>query len=147
MRPTMVRIRVTCNISGPAFSPSLAERTTGLTFQRSNEPGEPGGVERLGSRAPYLGRAEMPIQEYGELTDLSTHNSAALMALGRSIEALKRCGATALVLKIDVEYAGQCQFELPSDLLKKVADLGIPLSFACFASDETEELTRARTKF
>ncbi len=137
----MVRIRVTCSISGPAFSPALAERTTGLAFQRTNEPGEANQVDRLQSRgSAYLGHAELPIQEYGELSDLSTRNSAALMALARSIEALRRCGATALVLKIDVEYKGECKFELPTELLRRVADLGIPLAFACFASDETEEL-------
>jgi hypothetical protein len=136
----MVRIRVTCSISGPAFSPALAQRTTGLTFQRTNEPGEANQVDRLQPRGGYLGHAELPIQDYGELSDLSTRNSAALMALARSIEAMRRCGATALVLKIDVEYTGQCQFQLPTELLRRVADLGIPVAIACFASDETEEL-------
>jgi hypothetical protein len=63
------------------------------------------------------------------------------MALARSTEALRRAGATELLLKFDVEYSGgPCHFELPADLVKRLSELAIPVVIACFPSDETEEL-------
>lgn len=121
----MVRIRVTCVIKGPTFSPSVAERTTGLSFFKKKEPG----------------RAELAIQEYGELAELSGKNAGALAALARSVEALRRCGATDLRLRFEVEYAGgDCHFELPSELIRRFGELGIPLAVACFPTEQTEEL-------
>jgi hypothetical protein len=137
----MVRVRVTCAMSGPTFSPTTAERTTGLTFHRQSELNQRSSVDRFQGRPATGGSAELVIQEYGELADLSGRNGASLMALGRSIEALRRSGATELQLRFEVEYAGSsCQFELPPELQRRLADLGIPLVVACFPSDETEEL-------
>jgi hypothetical protein len=133
----MVRVRVICVVRGASFSPALAEQTTGLALDRKVEPGE---ASRLAPRGSGGGRAEVVVQEYGELADLAGKHAGGLMALGRSTEALRRAGATELVLKVDIEYAGACQFELPADLVRRLADLGIPLAIACFPKDETEEL-------
>jgi hypothetical protein len=143
----MVRIRVTCAISGPAFFPDAAERVTGLTLDRKSDPGQINQIDRLQGRSSFLGRAELAIQEYGEIAELGSRNAAGLMALARSVESLRRAGATELVLKVDVEYSGQCQFELSPDLMRRFADLGIPVSIACFASDVTEELGGGRSVF
>jgi hypothetical protein len=133
----MIRARVTCIVSGPSFSPALAERTTGLALEKKFEPGE---IDRLRPRSAG-GRAEIPVQEYGAIAELAAKNAPGLLALQRSTEALRRAGATELLLKFDVEYAGgPCHFELPAELVKRLAEIAIPVVIACFPSDETEEL-------
>jgi hypothetical protein len=133
----MVRVRATCICSGPGFSPRAAEAQSGLRFSRKSEPGELSEVDRYGH-----GRAELPLQEYGLFSDLTGKNSAPLDALGRSLEALRRSGATDLRLRFDIEFAGQCVFELSPELLKKLGELGLTLHVSCFEAQETEELSQ-----
>ena len=138
----MVRVRATCIVSGPSFSPHAAEARTGLLFSRKSEPGELSEVDRYQGHPAGIGRAEIPIQEYGGLADLAGKNMASMDALARSLESLRRAGATDLKLRLDVEYAGPCVLDLPAELLKKFGDLGLPLVISCFEAQETEELSQ-----
>jgi hypothetical protein len=138
----MVRVRAICIASGPGFSPKTAEAQSGLRFSRKTEPGELSEVDRYQGHAPGYGRAELSLQEYGLVSDLTGKNSSALDALSRSLEALKRSGATELRLRFDIEFAGQCVLDFPSDLLKKLGDLGLPLHISCFEAQETEEMSQ-----
>jgi hypothetical protein len=134
----MVRVRVTCALRGLTFSPSLAERTTGLPLERKLEPGE---SDRLHGRGKSGGgRAEVVVQEYGAMGELVTKNAGTLSALGRSVEALRRAGATDLTLRLDVEYEGPAQFEIPADLIRRLGELGLPVVIGVFAKDETQDL-------
>ncbi len=138
----MVRVRATCICSGPGFSPRNAEAQSGLRFSRKSEPGELSEVDRYQGHSPGHGRAELPLQEYGLFSDLTGKNSAPLDALGRSLEALRRSGATDLRLRFDIEFAGQCVFELSPELLKKLGELGLTLHVSCFEAQETEEMSQ-----
>jgi hypothetical protein len=133
----MVGVRVTCVMSGAGFSPALAERSSGLTLQHKSEPGEP---DALTGKPSPLGHAELLIQEFGNLVDLGAREGTVLMALARSLEAFRRAGATDLKVRIEIEYAGHCQFELPAELLRRLADLAIPVVVSAFPTDETEDL-------
>ena len=137
----MLRVRATCACSGPSFSPSAAERETGLTFFRKSEPGQQSELDRFQGHSPFYGRAELALQEYGELADLTARNSG-LDALGRSIESLRRAGAVEIMLRFDVEFAGACSFQFSPELLKKLNELAVPLVISCFETDVTEEMTR-----
>jgi hypothetical protein len=138
----MVRVRATCIVAGPSFSPRAAEAQTGLHFSRKSEPGELSEVDRYQGHPAGPGRAEISLQEYGALSDLSGKNMAAIDALARSLESLRRAGATELKLRFDVEYAGPCVLDMPADLLRKFGDLGLPLVISCFEAQETEELSQ-----
>lgn len=138
----MVRVRATCICNGPGFSPRAAESQSGLRFSRKSEPGELSEVDRYQGHAPGHGRAELPLQEYGMFSDLTGKNSSPLDALARSLEALRRSGATEIRLRFDIEYHGQAVFDLPPELLKKLGDLGLPLHISCFEAQETEELSQ-----
>jgi len=138
----MVRVRATCNVSGPTFSPRAAESQTGLSFVRKSEPGQQTDVERYQGLDPSLGRAELQLQEYGALVDLAARSNSTLDALARSLDALRRAGATSMELRFDVEYSGQHVLEMPIELLRKLGDLGLPLSIHTFDAQETEELSK-----
>ena len=142
----MVRVRAICTASGPAFSPRAAEAHSGLLFARKQEPGELSELDRYQGHSPGAGRAELALQEYGSLADLTAKHQSALDALGRSVEALRRAGATDLRLRFDIEYAGACVLDLSSDLLRKLGDLGLPLTISCFETHETEEMTSRSSK-
>jgi hypothetical protein len=136
----MVRARAICTASGPTFSPRAAEMQTGLAFARKTEPGEVNELDRYQGHPPGHGRAELALQEYGSMADLTGKSQATFDALARSLEALRRAGATDLRLRFDVEYAGACVLDLPSELLRKLGDLGLPLTISCYETQETEEL-------
>jgi hypothetical protein len=138
----MIRVRATCTVSGPNFSPRTAEAQTGLRFARKSEPGELSEVDRYQGHTPGHGRAELALQDYGTVGDLTGKNAGTLEALGRSLEALRRSGATDLRLKFDVEYAGPCAFDFSADLLRRLGDLGLPLHISCFEAQETEEMSQ-----
>ena len=138
----MVRVRAICIAKGASFSPRAAEVQTGLRFSRKQEPGELSEVDRYQGHTSGQGRAELSLQDVGALEDLSGKNAAALDALARSLESLRRAGATELSLRFDIEYAGTCALHLPPDLLKKLGDLGLPLVITCFEAQETEELSQ-----
>lgn len=133
-------------LSGPTFSPRAAQAQTGLRFSRASEPGELSEVDRYQGHTAGSGRAELPIQEYGLASDLASKNMAALDALARSIEALRRAGATDLAFRFDVEFAGQCILDFPPELLRKIGDLGLPLTISCYEAQETEELSQRGLK-
>lgn len=139
---SMVRARAVCLVSGPSFSPRAAEALTGLRFSRRSEPGELSEVDRYQGHSKGPGRAEIPLQEYGTPTDLGGKNMAALDALARSLEALRRAGATDLKIRVDIEYAGPCVIDFPAELLRKLGDLGLPLVMSCYEAQETEELSQ-----
>jgi hypothetical protein len=138
----MVRVRATCTVSGPAFSPRAAEAQTGLRFARKSEPGELSEVDRYQGHSPGSGRAELALQDYGTIADLTGKNAPALDALARSLESLRRAGATDLRLRFDVEYAGPCAFDFSSELLRRLGDLGLPIYISCFEAQETEEMSQ-----
>ena len=138
----MVRVRAVCKLSGPTFSPREAEAHTGLRFSRRSEPGELSEVDRYQGHSAGPGRAELAIQEYGAPADLAGKNMAAFDALARSLDALRRAGATELALRFDVEYAGACVIDLPPELLRKIGELGLPLAISCYEAQETEELSQ-----
>ena len=140
MMPTMVGVRVTCVMSGAAFSPSRAEHSSGLSFSRKSEPGEGTAIDRLSGKPSHLGHAELTIQEFGTLAELGVKDGTVLMALGRSLEALRRAGVTEFRIRFDVEYAGQCQFELPAELIKRLAELGLPVVVSAFPTEHTEDI-------
>lgn len=138
----MVRARATCSASGPTFSPRAAEAQTGLTFTRKSEPGEVSEVDRYQGHTQGHGRAELSLQEYGLLADLVGKNQSALDALARSLESLRRAGATDLKVRFDIEYAGPCVIDVPAALLEKLGELGLPLVIHCFEAQETEEMSQ-----
>lgn len=138
----MVRVRAICNLSGPGFSPRAAESQTGLQFTRKSEPGEISDLERYQGKSANEGRAELLLQEYGQVSDLLSKNQSSLDALARSLDALRRAGATDMELRFDVEVSGANVLEMPAELLRKLGDLGLSLSIHTFDAQETEEMSK-----
>lgn len=99
-------------------------------------------LDRYQGHTSGHGRAELLLQEYGMLADLVGKNQSALDALARSLESLRRAGATDLRIRFDIEYAGPCVVDVPAALLEKLGTLGLPLVIHCFEAQETEEMSQ-----
>lgn len=117
-----------CMISGRTFSPAKAAEVTGLHFQTACEAGH----------ECQIGRFKGKPQPYGAGTLISEGGSSIETMLGQlelHIENPRRCGATDFDLRLTICYESQCNLELSSEELSRLATLGMPLSISCYAKD------------
>lgn len=118
-----------CLIRGREFSPGAATRMTGLWFDESNEPGElvrtgaykgkplPYGSGVLEEKHPSIGNG------FGERV---------MGSITGKIPLLKSTGAESIALYLEVYHDGSCLFEIPVELLSKLASVGLPLQVSCY---------------
>ena len=129
------KISVTINFSGEHFSPSRAEKETGLVLSKKSEAGE------MGVRGKYKGLA-IPYGS-GNLEPPSTlENNAKILWLASTLESTLskfiQCGAEKPYLYVGYFYKDQCNLTLTKEELAAIAKLGIDFCFSCYENSEQE---------
>src|SRR6267378_8340070 len=99
----MYRLKAVCNIWGVRFSPSAAERSTGLTFSDRNEPFEIGTRGRYANRPTPYGAATLDPESTG---GASSNLDALLDIVESQVPTLRVLGAEEIVLHCDVFHDG-----------------------------------------
>ncbi len=110
---------------GDTFSPSQAEKKTGLRFVSKNEPGE----------VSKRGRYRHTPRPYGaaKISPRSTSHAAIqelLDILSTNAPLLRECGVEEIKYYLTVSYEPseeQCNLEFDVGFLKALGELGIPL--------------------
>ena len=133
----MRKIDCLCHVTGDRFSPSAAEKRTGLVFADKVEPGE------LGTFRPYLG---IPVPygtgtlEFNGIRSCSAPDFLKwLDDIRRSIPLFKEEGAEDIALDFLVAYKYQCNLEAEPDFFLALAQLGIPVSLSCWEDENLPE--------
>jgi hypothetical protein len=112
---------------GELFSPSEAEKISGVTFDEKKERGDIGIRGKYkGVPIPY-GSAYINFEHPGGDPDLLPVDMPLLNILERFIPPFRAIGAEDISLWVNVFYTSQCNLELSPELLQKLAGLGIPL--------------------
>jgi hypothetical protein len=130
----MRKIDCLCHVTGDKFSPSAAEKRTGLVFARKVEPGEIGtsGLHR-GEPVPY-GYARL---EFCNVRSCSAPNFLKwLDDIRRSIPLFRKEGAEDIDLDFIVAYKAQCNLEAEPQFFLALAQLGIPVSLSCWEDED-----------
>ena len=119
-------------VRGTHFSPSAAERATGMPFTTKHEPGE------LGSRGRYRGvpmpdgYASRDFSVPPETEDLVAANSDLLAELERCLPHYRAAGALHVALHYNVCYSSQCNMEFSPALLRRLAALDVVVALTCY---------------
>jgi hypothetical protein len=133
----MRKIDCFCHVTGDNFSPSAAEKVTGLVFANKVEPGE------IGTFAPYRGKS-VPYG-HGRLDFCMIRSCSApdflkwLDDIRRSIPLFRKEGAEDIDLDFIVAYKGQCNLEAEPRFFLALAQLGIPVSLSCWEDEDLPE--------
>ncbi len=126
-------------LQGDRFSPSEAERVTGLKLSDKREPGQIGQRGRYrGQPLPY-GAASLDAPE-----DVSPPEKLVwvLDAATPHIALLRDLGADRAEVWIVEHFGGQMNMEYEPEELEKLARLGLPLCVACY---EVEQQFKRKT--
>ena len=133
---TMIeKISVTINFSGEFFSPSRAERETGLTLYKKKEVGDIGVSGKYkGIPIPYgSGNLEPPATLKDNEKILWLANT-----LETTLSKFIACGADEPHLYVGYFYKDQCNLTLSKKELAAIAKLGIDFCFSCYENTESE---------
>lgn len=123
---------------GDDFSPNRAEREHGARFSAKHER------DALGSRGEFAGK---PIPYGWGTLDLAPADGG-LDLLSSELEvlrardvvmALRRCGATEVVLHVNLGFVDQCNFELDPAVLAALAQLGCTVAFSCYPAGSAQD--------
>jgi len=133
---TMIeKICVTINFSGESFSPSRAERETGLTLSDKKEVGDIGVIGKYKELpVPFgCGRLEPPatLQDNEKVLWLAK-------TLETTLSKFIACGANEPYIDVGYFYKDQCNLTLTKQELLALAQLGIDFCFSCYGSTESE---------
>lgn len=139
----MLRMSAWCILNGETFSPRLAEECTGIQFVRKEEPGDIGVWGQNKDKGNDLGSARIEAPKHEEYS--SAYDERWMVELLEThIDQFRACGATSIVMYLDVEWEAQCNFEFDAGFLARLAKLNIPLAISCYeiekpngASDES----------
>ena len=131
-----MHVRTCLSCTGARFSPQVIEARIGFKWTVAHEPGAMGGMGR------YLGR---PIP-FGSAELISSYDSEMLAVpdqeFFRKAEAIirvgKEMGIEECILRMDVEFQGQCNLELGPHFVSEVQRLGVPLALTCYESREED---------
>ena len=130
----ITRESISIKITGDTFSPSEAERVTGLSLSRTIEPGE------IAPRGRYKGRPSP--HGYANLSapDEPPEDGKLAALLGSfllHVETLRQLGADDIVVYAGYFYDAQCNLTFWPDAMAKLGELGVPLWVSCYEdSDE-----------
>lgn len=119
-------MNLSCILMGENFSPSAVEKSINVFFHEKNEKGEIAKIGRFNGRSFPYGSCIMRDQHYKELV---------IEFLENNMGKLKEYGVDNISLRLDVSYDSQCNFELDSNFLSRIAKLSIPLSVSCYKND------------
>lgn len=130
----MWQIECSVQIWGDSFSPAAAESLTGLTFARTNEPGQIAERGRYAGQPLPYGSAELRLAANPVVgtADFVAPFSDALTSLRISAEQFRKVGATDITVHFDVAYEAQCNLELKPVSLALLNTLDLPVTITCF---------------
>lgn len=115
------------SLYGEHFSPSQAEKISGITFDEKKARGDIGIRGKYkGLPTPY-GSASINFEHPGGDADLLPANLPLLDILEQFIPSFQSVGAEEITIFVNVFYTAQCNLELSPELLRRLAGLGIPL--------------------
>jgi hypothetical protein len=128
----MTWVESSCMFYGTSFSPSTAERETGLPFHFKNEVGEIGSLGRYrGESLPYGSSTLFP--PYQATKDNAAYGTEWLADVVLKHRAqYEAAGATEMTLSLRVIHDGQCNLEFSPQLLRKIANSGMLLILSCY---------------
>lgn len=127
---------MTLELQGDTFSPSEAERLTGLSLVRKVEPGELGKCGRhRGQPTPY-GAAALAVPEaVPEGQKLEWLLATAL----EHLSTFQRLGADDPEVYAAYAFDAQCNLSYTPSELDKLARLGLPFSVSCYRDESQFE--------
>ena len=131
MKNRLLEIEGYCRLWGETFSPKIAERKTGIRFDRKNEPGENGTIGRYKGRPIPYGSAEIDFKNDGDSADLFSPGARILDILKDHLPSFQAAGVKEAVLNVNVFYKEQCNIEQSPELLRRLAGLGVALNISC----------------
>jgi hypothetical protein len=130
---TMVKIRASCVVVGPEFSP---QRFSKISLVKPVDAGEPGALGKVGryrgKPTPY-GHATIEVSDRAE-TDWSRFDDL-LTVLEGCIHALRETGAEDITLMCSLFHDGQCNFAFSPDQLRRIAGLEVELTISCYSAE------------
>ena len=121
---------------GESFSPSAAEKRTGIVFDVKNEPGEIARTGRYRNRPSPYGSAIIKFED--DRSSCDPLSAQSLNILIKNIQTFREAGATTIVLHCDVAYLDQCNLEMSPGFLAAIARLEIPFTISCSQDDSVE---------
>jgi len=131
----MIEITCHCLLQGSKFSPTLTERLHGIKLEGKNEIGDIGKIGKYKNKPIPYGSGVFVISN--NLLDPSYDHYKKIDLLEKLIPKLKSYGVEFMDVLITVAYYNQCNFELSSLLLRRLAALKIPISFSCYEKDSS----------
>jgi hypothetical protein len=126
----MVKIRASCLMFGPEFSPRKFEELSGVRLVRSNEPGSMGGQGGPGSDPAAYGSGSIEVSSEAEVN--WRRLDELLVVVKACVGHARACGAERISLECSLFHDGQCNFGLSPAQLKLMGDLGIPVAISCY---------------
>ena len=128
----ITRESISIKITGDSFSPSEAERATGLSLSHAIEPGE------IAPRGRYKGQPSP--HGYANLSaPAETPEDGKLAALLDSflphVETFRQLGADDIVVYAGYFYEAQCNLTFWPDAMAKLGELGVPFWVSCYGDD------------
>ena len=128
----MTKLQVTLELQGDAFSPSAAERLTGLALVRKVEPDQIGERGRYRNKPTPYGAAALEAPDaLPERDKLNWLLDTAMVAVG----ALRELGAISIGVSATYAHDGQCNLEYSPAELEKLSALGLPFSVSCYRDE------------
>jgi len=125
----MVKTHLYSILSGKTFSPKKAEKLFNISLNDKNEPGDIGKTGRYKGRKIPFGSC---VFEEGSDNNLDEQEKI-LVQLESCLSELHNINVEDIILHLDVEYEGQCNFELSGKFLTKASLLKIPLTISCYS--------------
>lgn len=120
---------------GEKFSPSQAEKSTGLIFTEKHEAGEVGTKHRFKGKAYPFGHAVINAPDAKEQNEIHMLLDMVLP----HIDSLRTLGVTSGKLHLTYRYASQCNLEFDPDFLAKLARTGLELTIGCIQDADNQE--------
>lgn len=129
----MIDIRSYFLISGGEFRPSLLERmAAGLQVRMSVDAGDIGSSGRFKGKSTPVGSALVELTEDAANVSGIHPEERLVDLLVENVSILRSCGADDIVFHLNVEYDGQCNFEIDPSLLKKLSLIDAHLAITCY---------------
>lgn len=124
-------------LQGDHFSPAEAERRTGITLSKKNEPGEIGKRGRyIGKPIPY-GSAEVALVDPKEdIPGNLIFENPLIQTLIQHHATFRACGATDIYIYMAVGYQDQCNMAFDAKLMKTLGECDIELWVSCYEKEE-----------
>jgi len=135
----MITLSPKCHLYGDSLSPKAIEEKTKILFKKKNEPGDIGNTGKYrGTPIPY---GSATLQPTDELMQTSSKEALKwLLGLVKAnLDIFRKNGASDVTLDLVVFHDGQCNLEFSVDELRRIAELGLPLTLSTYECPDVVE--------